>query len=70
MVWVVGIVGFIGGFFAGQMVLAYMLRNRSKRDVLELMKDKHERLKYGMINWGIAAAGAASFVVIYHRWYG
>ncbi|HTK85941.1 MAG TPA: hypothetical protein VL625_12730 [Patescibacteria group bacterium] len=70
MVWVMGIIGFIGGFFAGQMVLAYMLRNRTKQDVLDLMKDKHERLKYGMINWAIALAGAAAFVIIYRRWYG
>lgn len=69
MVWLLGIFGFICGFFAGQMVLAYLLRNRSKEDVLEMMKDSHDRLKYGMINWGIAAAGALSFIKIYRTWF-
>jgi hypothetical protein len=70
MVWFMGIFGFACGFFAGQMVLAYLLRGRTKQEVLDLMKDKHERLKYGMINWTIAFLGAMSFVIIYHRWYG
>lgn len=70
MVWFMGIFGFVGGFFAGQMVLAYLLRNRTKQEVLDMMTDKRERLKYGLLNWGIALAGAVSFVIIYHRWYG
>lgn len=66
MVYVIGILGFIGGFVLGQMVLYFMLRHRSKED---LLNDKNLKM-YGLISWALAAIGAYSFVVMYNQYYG
>jgi hypothetical protein len=67
MVYAVGVAGFIGGFLFGQMVLYFLLRHRSRE---ELLQDKHLKLKYGILNWGIAAFGAWSFVRTYTFYFG
>ena len=69
MVYLIGFGGFVSGFCVGQMVLAWLLRERSKQEILDLMKDGHARLKYGMLNWAMAAMGAFTFVETYRRWF-
>ena len=66
MVYAVGVIGFICGFFAGQMLLAFLLRNRSNK---ELTSDSSLKV-YGLLNWLVAAGGAAAFVMIYRQYYG
>ncbi len=66
MVYVVGTIGFIGGFLAGQVLLAALLKNRTSE---ELLNDKSLRWKYGIINWAIAALGAYSFVFLYNYYF-
>ena len=64
-----GIAGFVCGFAAGQMLLSWLLRNRTKQEIIELMKDGEARWKYGVLNWLVAALGAVSFIIIYRRWF-
>tara|TARA_B100001989_G_scaffold246381_2_gene217214 strand:+ start:561 stop:764 length:204 start_codon:yes stop_codon:yes gene_type:complete len=65
MVYVIGFIGFILGFIAGQGLLFFMLRNVSNEDLLE---DKYLKLKYGILNWLIAAGGAYYAVFIYEHY--
>ena len=67
MVYILGIIGFIGGFVVGQMVLYFMLRHRSRE---ELLNDKYLKWKYGLLNWAFAAIGAYSFVTLYQQYFG
>jgi hypothetical protein len=69
MTWLMGIMGLVCGFAAGQMLLSFLLRNRSKQEILDMMKDGEARWKYGMLNWLVAALGAVSFIIIYRRWF-
>lgn len=66
MVYLVGTLGFIGGFVVGQMLLAYMLRNVSRE---KLLKDKSLRWTYGTLNWLFAALGAVSMVMLYRQYF-
>jgi hypothetical protein len=61
----IGIAGFIGGFCAGQMLLYFMLRHKSRED---LKNDRSLRI-YGILNWLIAGLGSAAFIMVYHRYY-
>lgn len=65
MVYLAALGGFIFGFLFGQMLLSHLLRGLSKKEILELMKDKGARFRYGTLNWLVAAAWAATFVYIY-----
>jgi hypothetical protein len=65
MVYGIGILGFIAGFIAGQMLLYFMLRHKTKE---ELLNDPYIKWKYGLLNWGVAALGAYSFVAIYKEY--
>lgn len=67
MVYAIGVAGFIGGFLFGQMVLYFLLRHRSREDLLH---DPHLKLKYGILNWVIASLGAWSFVQTYKFYFG
>lgn len=67
MVYVIGIIGFIGGFLAGQLLLLRLLRDRSKDD---LLANKQIHWTYGILNWVIAAMGAYSFVFLYQYYFG
>jgi hypothetical protein len=69
MVWMIGIIGFICGFAAGQLLLFWLLRGRNKQEILALMKDAETRWKYGVLNWLVAALGAVSFIMMYRRWF-
>ncbi|MDH5723246.1 MAG: hypothetical protein OEY94_08010 [Alphaproteobacteria bacterium] len=62
MVYIVGFIGFILGFVGGLGILYFMLRNVSNEDLIE---DKYLKLKYGLLNWGMAIAGAYYAVYIY-----
>ncbi|HBR69528.1 MAG TPA: hypothetical protein DEA55_09160 [Rhodospirillaceae bacterium] len=66
MVYVMGVVGFIFGFIAGQMLLYFMLRHRSRED---LLNDPSLKWKYGILNWLIAGLGASSFMSMYERYF-
>jgi hypothetical protein len=67
MVYLIGIIGFIIGFFVGQMLLIYILRdsNLSNKD---LMEDAALRWKYGSLNWFVSVAFAAGFVWMYKQY--
>lgn len=45
------------------------LREYSKEEILEMMKDPVSRLKYGMLNWLLAVLGTISFVMIYNHYF-
>ncbi len=66
MVYVAGIIGFIGGFVAGQMLLLFLLRDVSKED---LLNDPYIKTKYGILNWIIAIMGSYSTVWMYQRYF-
>ena len=66
MVYVAGVIGFIGGFVAGQMLLMFLLRNVSKED---LLNDPYIKVKYGLLNWIIAILGCYSTIWMYQRYF-
>ncbi len=66
MVYIAGIIGFIGGFVAGQMLLMFLLRDVSKED---LLNDPYIKMKYGILNWIIAIMGSYSTVFMYQRYF-
>lgn len=66
MVYVAGVVGFIGGFAIGLMFLFFLLRNASQED---LLNDPYLKWKYGLINWGFAGLGAYSAVATYKEYF-
>lgn len=55
MIYIMGIVGFLGGFAVGQMVLYFLLRHKTRE---ELLGDRALKWKYGLLNWGLALLGA------------
>ena len=61
MVYLAAFAGFITGFLAGQALLAWLLRDYNREQLLEKMKDRGFRLKYGLINWAFAFAGLFLF---------
>lgn len=65
MVYGIGILGFIAGFIAGQMLLYFMLRHKTRE---ELLTDPYIKWKYGLINWGMAALGSYSFIQLYKEY--
>jgi hypothetical protein len=67
MVYVIGVIGFIGGFLFGQMVLYFLLRHKSRED---LLNDKHLKLKFGLLNWGMAILGCYCFIEMYRLYFG
>lgn len=66
MVYVAGVIGFIGGFCLGVMLLSFLLRNVSQED---LLNDRYLRWKYGILSWLIAVLGAYSGVQMYERYF-
>lgn len=66
MVYVFGVVGFIVGLIAGQMLLFFLLRNATRED---LLNDPYLKWKYGSLNWLIAILGSYAFVWIYERYF-
>ncbi|MCB1591135.1 MAG: hypothetical protein KDI90_01660 [Alphaproteobacteria bacterium] len=66
MVYLIGIVGFVGGFVIGQMVLYFFLRDVPAE---KLLNDPYIKWKYGLLNWAFAVLGAYSMVVTYQEYY-
>lgn len=52
MIYLVGFLGFIGGFVLGQALLLRWLKDRSNRD---LLTDKELHMRFGLFNWALAA---------------
>ena len=65
MVYLAGVIGFIGGFFIGQVILMRLLKNYSNEEILE---NKSLRWTYGMLNWVIAGLGSYSVVMFYNHY--
>ncbi|PCJ03269.1 MAG: hypothetical protein COB14_00630 [Alphaproteobacteria bacterium] len=66
MVYVAGIIGLIGGFMCGLMLLTFLLRNVKRED---LMNDPYIKWKYGLLNWGCAILGAYAGVSMYEKYF-
>ncbi len=66
MVYVVGVIGFFGGFVLGLMLLSFLLRNV---DSETLLNDKYIKWKYGILNWIIAALGSYCTVYSYKYYF-
>lgn len=62
----VGIVGFIGGFALGQMLLYFLLRHKTNE---ELLNDKSLKLKFGLLCWGCAILGCYGFIESYKYYF-
>ncbi len=62
MVYLFGGIGFFLGFFAGQLLLLRLLKDRSRED---LLKDSSLKWTYGLLNWMTAGLGAWLGVTIY-----
>jgi hypothetical protein len=69
MIYAVAIAGFIMGFLFGQLLLSHMLRGYNRQQIIDLMKDKGARFKYGMTNWGMAVLWTIAFVKIYRVYF-
>ena len=67
MVYIVGVIGFIGGFVLGLMILQRWLKDRSKED---LMENDGLKWAYGVFNWLIAALGAYCSIALYNIYFG
>ena len=65
MEWIVGIVGFIAGFGAGQLMLLRMLKDKTRE---ELLSDKSLKMRYGMFNW-LVAIGTCLCALAPYRYY-
>lgn len=66
MVYIAGIIGFIGGFVIGQLILLRLLKDVSQE---ELLKNKNLGWTYGVFNWFFAIMGAVSTVYAYNIWF-
>lgn len=66
MIYFIGTIGFICGFFLGQAILLKILRNV---DNDELLDNKSLQWKYGMLNWLVAVLTSASAVWLYNQYF-
>jgi undecaprenyl pyrophosphate phosphatase UppP len=66
MVYLFGILGFIGGFMAGLIVINIFLQNVS-RD--KLLGDKSLRWTYGLAVWVIAGIGVYAGLWVHARYF-
>ena len=66
MIYVAGVLGFIGGFAFGLMLLTFLLRNVSKED---LLNDPYIKWKYGLLTWAVAFLGAYAGVEMYKQYF-
>lgn len=67
MIVVIGIIGALGGFIMGQMILYFALRHKSNE---ALLHDTSLRLKFGLLNWACAVLGAYAFIEMYQYYFG
>jgi hypothetical protein len=66
MEWVVGFLGLLAGFAAGQLLLLRLLKDKSQHD---LIYDRSLRLKYGLFNWLIAAGTCLCALALYRYYF-
>lgn len=66
MIYFIGMLGFVGGFIFGMMLVNFLLRHRPKEDLLH---DKSLKWKFGLIVWATALLGAYSFVKMYDLYF-
>mgnify|MGYP000533456473 CR=1 FL=1 len=66
MIYVMGILGFFGGFIFGQMVLYFFLRHKSKD---ELLKNGSLKWTYGLANWVFAGLGSYGLIALYQQYF-
>lgn len=66
MTTIIGIAGFIGGFALGLLLAGYMLRRRSRED---LVKNKTLRWTYGLAVWVFGAAGSWGALEVYKTYF-
>ncbi|MEM6780678.1 MAG: hypothetical protein AAF569_02320 [Pseudomonadota bacterium] len=66
MVYLIGILGFIGGFILGVMLIGIFLKSRSKQ---ELMENKSIRWTYGVFVWFVAGLTAWAAVTTYNQYF-
>lgn len=65
MVYVAGVVGFVGGFCAGQLLLMFLLRNKTN----EQLKTDPSLKIYGLINWVVAVLGMVTMLWLYQLYF-
>lgn len=65
MVYLFGISGFVIGFMVGLLVIHFLLRHKSKRELLE---DDSLKWKFGLLNWGLAILGCYVFIQMYEEY--
>ena len=66
MVYLVGFLGFVGGFALGLLLLNRLLENHSTQD---LLNNKSLQFRYGLFNWLIAFLTAYCAVWIYKTYF-
>lgn len=66
MVYLIGTLGFLAGFFLGQMILLRLLRDVPKE---ELTAHKNRYWQYGVLNWLVAILTAAASVWLYNNYF-
>lgn len=66
MVYVVGIIGFIGGFALGQFILMGLLKDKSNE---ELLRSKKLKWMYGSLNWVIAIIVCITSIRLYQIYF-
>ncbi len=70
MIYLIGIIGFVFGFLMGQALLLRLLRQYDRAQILKMMEeDRGARIKYGLLNWGIATAGMYVAIFIYRHYF-
>ncbi len=66
MVYIIGVFGFILGFFLGQMLLFFLLRNVPSE---KLLNDPFIKWKYGLLNWAVAGFTCWAMMEMYGRYF-
>jgi uncharacterized membrane protein AbrB (regulator of aidB expression) len=61
--YLVAFAGLVAGFVVGQIILAIILRKRSRQ---ELLTNKDLQRRYGLLNWVIAGVGAYIALRLYY----
>ena len=67
MVYVVGTIGFFGGFALGVIILNRLLADRSRAELLE---DRGLKWTYGLFAWIVAAVSSYAAVQSYNVYFG